>query len=270
MSDAGTTTANISAALALIPVDAKKARDQLLSHAHDRLKRLASWALNGYRPLRDRGVQTDDIVHSLYVRLLSGWDKTLAGEDGQPTRDPAVFLRRVSFLLRKVLGDELRRFNGRPANKRRPAKPIVEVHEGQVASPGEKTAVKLQGERIVDGSPSTPIRTPEEKSRPAGNRRPKLVPLNPQGEEHAGGHDPATDTFDPVRLAVFAEFHQAVDELPEDLRAVVDLRYYQELTHAEVGGLLGLTEVAARKRWVRARLALIDRLGSNPFLEGEG
>lgn len=262
MSDAGNTTAHIQAALALISVDPKKARDQLLARAHDRLERLASRALNGYRPLRDRGVQTGDIVQSLYVRLLTGWDKTVAGEDGLPVRDPAVFLRRVSFLLRKVLGDELRRFNGRPPESRRSAK----GEEDQGNGAGDTPAAEVNGVDQVAGGANKPV---DADAKPVGNRRPKTLSLNRPGEVHHGGHDPANDSLDPEKLALFTDFHRAVDDLADDLRAVVDLHYYQELTHAEVGELLGIAAVTSQRRWVKARLRLIERLGTNPFLDSE-
>lgn len=214
MSEAGTTMAQLSSALALLAAGHPDARIRLLEQAADRLRRLASRALRVKFEQLTKYEQTDDVLQDLYLRLHKGWDGVLTGEDGRPVTDPAVFLCRVSRLLREVLLDLKRRHYGR------------------------------------------------------NNNRPGQTPLDGGGSTSDGGFDPGTDTHDPAGLVDFGEFHQAVEQLPEDLRVVVDLHYYQEIPHPEVGKMLGLSEIGVRKRWTRARLAVIERLGGeNLFIQ---
>ncbi len=46
------------------------------------------------------------------------------------------------------------------------------------------------------------------------------------------------DTLDPQRIAAWAEFHQVVEQLPEDQRTLVDLLWYQGLTQQQAAELL--------------------------------
>jgi RNA polymerase sigma-70 factor (ECF subfamily) len=68
-------------------------------------------------------------------------------------------------------------------------------------------------------------------------------------------------TYDPVRLAAWAEFHTAVAALGEADRELFDLLWYQGLTQAEVAALLGVTERTVNSRWLAARVRLGDSLG---------
>jgi RNA polymerase sigma-70 factor (ECF subfamily) len=76
----------------------------------------------------------------------------------------------------------------------------------------------------------------------------------------AGMLTPADDTYDPSQLAVWAEFHEQVEHLPEQEREVFDLLWYQELSQAEAAELLGVSERTIKRRWQSARLHLHDRL----------
>jgi RNA polymerase sigma-70 factor (ECF subfamily) len=68
-------------------------------------------------------------------------------------------------------------------------------------------------------------------------------------------------THDPHRLAEWTEFHEQVETLPDELREVFDLLWYQELTQAEAAELLGVSDRTVRKRWQEARLKLHHALG---------
>jgi RNA polymerase sigma factor (sigma-70 family) len=72
----------------------------------------------------------------------------------------------------------------------------------------------------------------------------------------------ADSTHDPGRLAEWTEFHRHVDGLPEDVRAVVDLVFYQGLTAAEAAKTLGVSERTVKRRWQSARLSLQRTLRS--------
>jgi RNA polymerase sigma factor (sigma-70 family) len=91
------------------------------------------------------------------------------------------------------------------------------------------------------------------------------------GAKHASNvqADPSTSmpqagrvdsTMEPSRLAVWSEFHQRVDTLPEQEREVFDLLWYRELTQAEAAALLGISEATLKRRWLAARRRLHQTL----------
>jgi RNA polymerase sigma factor (sigma-70 family) len=63
-------------------------------------------------------------------------------------------------------------------------------------------------------------------------------------------------TLDPAELAMWTEFHEKVDTLPAEERAVVDMYYYQGLTQEETGELLGISQKEVSRRWIKAQLKL--------------
>jgi RNA polymerase sigma-70 factor (ECF subfamily) len=60
-------------------------------------------------------------------------------------------------------------------------------------------------------------------------------------------------SFSAVTLAKWTEFHEFVEALPEPLRKVTDLLWYQELSQKEAAGVLGLDESTVKRRWRKAR-----------------
>jgi RNA polymerase sigma-70 factor (ECF subfamily) len=67
-------------------------------------------------------------------------------------------------------------------------------------------------------------------------------------------------TLNPYRLTLWTEFHQRVAQLPEPVRAVFELVWYQELPQAEVAQLLGVSVPTVKRRMVEARVHLMDLL----------
>ena len=61
-------------------------------------------------------------------------------------------------------------------------------------------------------------------------------------------YDRADDACEPSRLAEWFEFHERVDQLPDHLRAVIDLVYYHGATQAEAAEVLGVTVRTVRNR----------------------
>jgi RNA polymerase sigma-70 factor (ECF subfamily) len=96
-------------------------------------------------------------------------------------------------------------------------------------------------------------------------KRPPPSPWKGPGSDRdgsPGGADPPEGTDrDPSRLAMWTEFHQAVDRLPGPLREAFDLLWYQGLTQAEAAVMLGVCTKTVRRRWVEARVRLCDELG---------
>jgi RNA polymerase sigma-70 factor (ECF subfamily) len=72
---------------------------------------------------------------------------------------------------------------------------------------------------------------------------------------------PSDTTYDPSRLAVWAEFHRHIEGLADEDREAFDLLWYQGLTQAEAAAVLGVAERTIQRRWVAARLALHRALG---------
>jgi RNA polymerase sigma factor (sigma-70 family) len=68
---------------------------------------------------------------------------------------------------------------------------------------------------------------------------------------------------DPGRLESWTEFHRQVEALPDELRGVFDLRYYQGLTLVEAAKVLGISEKTAQRRWDKACRTLYDALGGH-------
>jgi len=62
-----------------------------------------------------------------------------------------------------------------------------------------------------------------------------------------------------------SEVFYAVAELPEKLRAVIHLFYYEEYPVSEISGLLGISESAVKTRLFRARKLLESKLKGEIF-----
>jgi RNA polymerase sigma factor (sigma-70 family) len=67
-------------------------------------------------------------------------------------------------------------------------------------------------------------------------------------------------SLDPGSLTVWSEFHEQVERLPDEERAVFDLLWYQGLTQVEAAEVLGVNERTIKRRWQAARLKLHDAL----------
>lgn len=67
-------------------------------------------------------------------------------------------------------------------------------------------------------------------------------------------------------LLQWTEFHQQVDGLPEDEREVFSLIFYEDLSHAEVAAVLGVSVRTVIRRWQAARVGLHRAL----FRDGDG
>jgi RNA polymerase sigma-70 factor (ECF subfamily) len=65
-------------------------------------------------------------------------------------------------------------------------------------------------------------------------------------------------SFSAVTLAKWTEFHEYVETLPDPLRQVVDLVWYQELTQKEAADVLQIDESTVKRRWRKARELLAE------------
>jgi RNA polymerase sigma factor (sigma-70 family) len=92
-----------------------------------------------------------------------------------------------------------------------------------------------------------------------------LIRLQRKAEARQGG---ATDpgelsshaTLNPALLAQWTEFHERIEQLPDELRQVVDLHWYCGLTQAEAARQLGVHEKEVGRRWLRAKRHIAEWL----------
>jgi RNA polymerase sigma factor (sigma-70 family) len=101
------------------------------------------------------------------------------------------------------------------------------------------------------------------------DNRPAVLPLDGGLSDTGLLHEPSSDTLEGEKLHRWTEFHEAAARLPDDLRAVFDLLWYQELTQAEAAQLLGIAGPTVKLRWMKARLQVQQALGGSPFDEPE-
>lgn len=66
---------------------------------------------------------------------------------------------------------------------------------------------------------------------------------------------------EPDNLEMWSEFHEAVENLPGEMREVFNLVYYDGLTQEEAAELLGVSVSTVKRRWQEARIRLHDELG---------
>lgn len=76
----------------------------------------------------------------------------------------------------------------------------------------------------------------------------------------AGPAPTAGSSNAPGALAAWGEFHERVEQLPQELRDVFDLLWYQELTQEEAAAVLGVSVPTVERRWRDAKLELIEAL----------
>jgi RNA polymerase sigma-70 factor (ECF subfamily) len=70
-------------------------------------------------------------------------------------------------------------------------------------------------------------------------------------------------TQNPQQLAQWQELHEMIDSLPEQLREMFDLLWYNELSQDEAAEIVGVSTRQIKRRWRDAKLALSDALGSD-------
>jgi RNA polymerase sigma-70 factor (ECF subfamily) len=76
----------------------------------------------------------------------------------------------------------------------------------------------------------------------------------------------ASDTTgEPATLIAWAEFHEQVEALPEALREVFNLLWYEGMNQRDAGAILNVSERTIKNRWRDAKILLRERLaGESP------
>lgn len=64
----------------------------------------------------------------------------------------------------------------------------------------------------------------------------------------------------PEDLESWTEFHEQVEQLPEELREVVNLLWYEGISQPEAASVLAISLATVKRRWQAARLVLYGKL----------
>jgi len=74
----------------------------------------------------------------------------------------------------------------------------------------------------------------------------------------------AADTAgEPTTLLAWAEFHEQVESLPDALREVFNLLWYEGLNQRDAAAVLGVSERTIKNRWREAKIVLRERLAGH-------
>jgi RNA polymerase sigma factor (sigma-70 family) len=96
------------------------------------------------------------------------------------------------------------------------------------------------------------------------DKRPKSLSLDgpsPHGDGSPTFDVEQTGSEDSI-LAMVCDLLEAIRNLPEEAREVVELLFYQGLTQAEAAEVVGVHEDTVKRRWIRARMALAGKLAA--------
>ena len=93
----------------------------------------------------------------------------------------------------------------------------------------------------------------------------RKLKTNPCPAVGGSGPDPFREKPDETandaeKLAMWGEFHAAVESAPDDDRRLFDLLYYQEISLPAAGAMLGVPLSTLKCRWQAARARLMLRL----------
>ena len=99
------------------------------------------------------------------------------------------------------------------------------------------------------------------------DNRPAFLPLDGGPSDTRPRYEPSSSTLDGEKLRRWTEFHEAAARLPDELRAVFDLLWYQEMSQADAAALLGVAVPTVKLRWMKARLRVQQDLDGSPFDE---
>lgn len=85
------------------------------------------------------------------------------------------------------------------------------------------------------------------------------------GANHDTNDGRSSEGVEPESLDGWTEFHEAVEDLPEDQRDVVSLLWYEDLSQSEAADILGISLATLKRRWQAARLSLYEQLKDLDF-----
>lgn len=75
-------------------------------------------------------------------------------------------------------------------------------------------------------------------------------------------------TQNPQQLAQWQELHKGIEALPENLREMFDLLWYNEMSQEQAAEIVGISTRQVKRRWREAKLALAESLGGDAGILG--
>jgi len=90
-------------------------------------------------------------------------------------------------------------------------------------------------------------------------------PPNRAGENTPVGNEPPQTTHDPAALAVWTEFHEQVQGLPDEEREVFEQTWYLGLAQTEIAEALGVDRSTVIRRLQRAKRTLFRESQKHSF-----
>ena len=96
-----------------------------------------------------------------------------------------------------------------------------------------------------------------------GANHSKSTPKSKRSVALSRAFDPHDSSSDPHKLALWTEFHSAVEKLPEIEKRVFDLLWYHELSQVQAAEILQVTDRQLRRYWQSARLKLQEFMGES-------
>jgi RNA polymerase sigma-70 factor (ECF subfamily) len=78
-------------------------------------------------------------------------------------------------------------------------------------------------------------------------------------------YERADESGEPSSLAEWTEFHEQIGILPEEEQEVFNLLWYEQMTHEQAAGVLGVTARTIRRRWQDARYHLCKARMGEPL-----
>lgn len=92
-------------------------------------------------------------------------------------------------------------------------------------------------------------------------------PYSTSGDERQFDYpDADADTYGKIIAEERSKvLHQAIEQLPEHYRKIIELRHFEELDYQEIGERLGLPLGTVKAQLFRARKALLEILKTNRF-----
>ena len=88
------------------------------------------------------------------------------------------------------------------------------------------------------------------------------------GRHHHTDHQPSDDAGgslsrhlpEPEDLSMWSDFHETVNNLPDEQKEVVNLLFYEGMSQEEAATVLGVSLRTLKRRWQEAKLALQEEL----------
>lgn len=188
------------------------------------------------------------MAEPLTVQLQGVLDRLAAGDPRAKDELVTMAERRLMVLARKLL---------------RGFQPGLEETAGVVAEAYLKLHTSLEEVRPATvrqffGLASLQMRRVLLDLARATGRRGKRTSIN----ETDAGFEPEDPAPGESHHDLVADLFAAVDRLDPELRDVVDLLFFQGLSQAEAGQVLGIHEDTVKRKWARARVALARFLGA--------